>query len=40
MKILVTGGAGDFHLGWEPRVPLDEGLTRTLADFRRRLGLI
>ena len=26
-------------LGWEPRVPLDEGLTRTLADFRRRLGL-
>ena len=27
-------------LGWEPRVPLDEGLTRTLADFRRRLGLI
>ncbi len=26
-------------LGWEPRVPLDEGLRRTLAYFRKRLGL-
>jgi dTDP-glucose 4,6-dehydratase len=26
-------------LGWEPRVPLEEGLPRTLAYFRRRLGL-
>lgn len=24
-------------LGWEPRVALDEGLTRTIADFRARL---
>ncbi len=26
-------------LGWEPRVSLEEGLARTAADFRRRLGL-
>jgi dTDP-glucose 4,6-dehydratase len=26
-------------LGWEPKVPLDEGLTPTLAYFRRKLGL-
>ncbi len=26
-------------LGWEPRVTLDEGLDRTLAYFRRKLGL-
>ncbi|GBC84760.1 Bifunctional polymyxin resistance protein ArnA [bacterium HR11] len=26
-------------LGWEPRVPLEEGLKETIADFRRRLGL-
>jgi len=26
-------------LGWEPRVPLEEGLARTADDFRRRLGL-
>lgn len=26
-------------LDWEPRVPLDEGLSVTLDDFRRRLGL-
>ena len=26
-------------LGWEPRVPLDEGLARTLAYFRRKLGI-
>jgi dTDP-glucose 4,6-dehydratase len=26
-------------LGWEPKVPLDEGLGRTLAYFRRKLGL-
>lgn len=26
-------------LGWEPRVPLEEGLRETIADFRRRLGL-
>jgi dTDP-glucose 4,6-dehydratase len=25
-------------LGWEPRVPLDQGLDRTLAYFRRKLG--
>jgi dTDP-glucose 4,6-dehydratase len=24
-------------LGWEPRVPLEEGLVRTIEDFRRRL---
>ncbi|HLG51196.1 MAG TPA: UDP-glucuronic acid decarboxylase family protein [Chloroflexota bacterium] len=27
------------ELGWEPRVSLDEGLTRTIAWFRERLGL-
>ena len=26
-------------LGWEPRVPLDDGLRRTLEYFRRKLGL-
>ena len=26
-------------LDWEPRVPLDEGLDRTLAYFRRKLGV-
>ena len=26
-------------LGWEPRVPLDEGLLRTLEYFRKKLGL-
>jgi dTDP-glucose 4,6-dehydratase len=26
-------------LGWEPKVTLEEGLPRTLAYFRRRLGL-
>jgi dTDP-glucose 4,6-dehydratase len=25
-------------LGWEPQVPRDEGLRRTLEDFRRRVG--
>jgi dTDP-glucose 4,6-dehydratase len=26
-------------LGWEPKVPLDEGLARTLAYFREKLGI-
>ncbi len=26
------------HLGWEPRVPLDEGLGKTIEYFRRRLA--
>jgi dTDP-glucose 4,6-dehydratase len=26
-------------LGWEPKVSLDEGLPRTLAYFRKKLGL-
>jgi dTDP-glucose 4,6-dehydratase len=26
-------------LGWEPKVPLDEGLARTLAYFRKKLGV-
>jgi dTDP-glucose 4,6-dehydratase len=26
-------------LGWEPKVPLDEGLGQTLAYFRRKLGI-
>jgi len=26
-------------LGWEPKVPLDEGLRKTLAYFRAKLGL-
>ena len=26
-------------LGWEPKVPLDEGLPRTLDYFRRKLGV-
>ena len=25
-------------LGWEPKVPLDEGLTKTLAYFRVAVG--
>ena len=25
-------------LDWEPTVPLQEGLSRTIADFRQRLG--
>jgi len=24
-------------LGWQPKVPLEEGLTRTVADFRPRI---
>jgi dTDP-glucose 4,6-dehydratase len=31
-------GRARTRLGWEPRVPLEEGLGRTLAYFRRRLG--
>jgi dTDP-glucose 4,6-dehydratase len=27
------------RLGWEPRVPIEEGLRLTIADFRKRLGL-
>ena len=27
------------HLGWEPRVSLEEGLERTIHDFKQRLGL-
>ncbi|MBN1180389.1 MAG: SDR family oxidoreductase [Anaerolineae bacterium] len=26
-------------LNWEPKVPVEEGLARTIEDFRRRLGL-
>jgi dTDP-glucose 4,6-dehydratase len=26
-------------LGWEPRIPLDEGLQATLRYFRERLGI-
>ncbi len=26
------------RLGWEPKVPLGEGLARTVEHFRRRLG--
>ncbi len=26
------------RLGWEPKVPLEEGLRRTVEDFRQRLG--
>ncbi|MEE9276625.1 MAG: GDP-mannose 4,6-dehydratase, partial [bacterium] len=25
-------------LGWEPKIPLSEGLSRTIEDFRRRLA--
>ena len=25
------------HLKWEPRVPLEEGLERTIVDFRERM---
>ena len=31
-------GQARSELGWEPKVPLDEGLTRTLEDFRIRIG--
>ncbi|MFM8295015.1 MAG: UDP-glucuronic acid decarboxylase family protein [Microcystaceae cyanobacterium] len=27
------------YLNWEPTIPLDEGLQKTIADFQRRLGL-
>jgi len=27
------------YLTWEPTIPLDEGLQKTIADFQRRLGL-
>jgi UDP-glucuronate decarboxylase len=27
------------HLGWEPRVPLEEGIERTIAYFRKELGV-
>jgi UDP-glucuronate decarboxylase len=27
------------NLGWEPKIPLREGLRQTIADFRSRLGL-
>jgi dTDP-glucose 4,6-dehydratase len=27
-------------LGWEPRIPLDEGLRRTLEYFRERMGIV
>ena len=27
-------------LGWEPKVSLDEGLPRTLAYFRAKLGVV
>jgi UDP-glucuronate decarboxylase len=26
------------HLGWEPKIPLEEGLRRTIAYFRTELG--
>jgi nucleoside-diphosphate-sugar epimerase len=26
--------------GWEPAVPLEQGLAATVADFRRRLGVV
>jgi UDP-glucuronate decarboxylase len=26
------------ELGWQPTVPLEQGLALTIADFRRRLG--
>jgi nucleoside-diphosphate-sugar epimerase len=26
--------------GWEPAVPLEQGLASTVADFRKRLGLV
>ena len=31
-------GIARKHLGWSPRTPIDDGLARTLADFRRRLA--
>jgi UDP-glucuronate decarboxylase len=27
------------QLGWQPKIPLSEGLARTIADFKARLGL-
>jgi UDP-glucuronate decarboxylase len=27
------------HLGWEPKVPLEEGIARTIAYFRKELGI-
>jgi UDP-glucuronate decarboxylase len=27
------------HLGWEPKVPLEEGIKRTIAYFRKELGV-
>jgi UDP-glucuronate decarboxylase len=26
------------RLGWQPKIALDEGLGRTIEDFRRRIG--
>jgi nucleoside-diphosphate-sugar epimerase len=26
--------------GWEPAVPLEQGLAATVADYRKRLGLV
>jgi nucleoside-diphosphate-sugar epimerase len=26
--------------GWEPAVPLEQGLASTVADFRKRLALV
>jgi UDP-glucuronate decarboxylase len=31
--------ASELLGGWAPRVPLEEGLTATIEDFRKRLGL-
>ncbi len=28
------------RLGWEPKIPLREGLARTVEHFRRELGLV
>ncbi|NJL41190.1 MAG: hypothetical protein HC899_34060 [Leptolyngbyaceae cyanobacterium SM1_4_3] len=30
----------ETHLGWQPIVPLQDGLQRTVADFRARLGMM
>ncbi|MDA8426849.1 MAG: SDR family NAD-dependent epimerase/dehydratase, partial [Treponema sp.] len=32
-------GLAKDKLGWEPKVPLDEGLKRTIAYFKELLGL-
>jgi UDP-glucuronate decarboxylase len=32
-------GIAQEQLGWEPRVSLEQGLTATIADFRKRLAL-